>query len=72
MSVTRILAIGAFILAGLMFVAVEWLARRENSRIPSLGAVTGFVMRHRSGRIPVGRIAMYGFWWWVGWHFFAR
>ncbi len=72
MSVTRIIAISLFILAGLVFAAVEWLARRGKTRIPTLGDVTGFVMRYRSGRIPVGRIAMYGFWWWLGWHFFAR
>jgi len=30
------------------------------------------VMRYQAGRMPVGRIAVYGFWWWLGWHFFAR
>ncbi len=72
MSVTRIIAISLFVLAGVMFAVVEWLARRGRTRIPTLADVTGFVMRYRSGRIPVGRIAMYGFWWWLGWHFFAR
>ena len=24
------------------------------------------------GKVPVGRIALLGFWWWMGWHFFAR
>ncbi len=72
MSVTRVLAISAFIVALLLFGVMEWLARREKSRIPTLGDVSGFVMRYRAGRVPVGRIAMYGFWWWLAWHFFAR
>jgi hypothetical protein len=29
-------------------------------------------MRYRSGRLPMGRIAVYGFWLWLGWHLFAR
>jgi hypothetical protein len=72
MSVTRIMAISAFVVAGLIFAFIEWRARREHSRIPTLSDVCAFVMTYRAGRLPVGRIAMYGFWWWVGWHFFAR
>lgn len=71
-SLTRVLAIGAFVLAGLGFAAVEWVARREGSRIPTLADISGFVMRYRTGRLPVGRIAVYGFWLWLGWHLFAR
>jgi hypothetical protein len=69
---SRLIAAGLFGLAALVFGAVEILARRENSRVPTLAQVCGFVMQYRAGRVPVGRIAMYGFWWWVGWHFFAR
>jgi hypothetical protein len=72
MSLTRTLAIGVFLLAAMLAGGVEFAARREGSRIPSLGAIAGFVMRYRAGRMPVGRIAVYGFWWWIGWHFFAR
>jgi hypothetical protein len=72
MSVTRYVSIGIFILTSLTFVTMELLSRRENSRVPSIGDICGFVMRYRAGRLPVGRIAMYGFWWWMGWHFFAR
>jgi hypothetical protein len=68
----RLLAIGLFGLAALVFGAVEILARREDSRVPTLGQMCGFVMQYRAGRLPVGRIAVYGFWWGVGWHFFAR
>lgn len=72
MSVTRLIAISGFILAFVLFAVVEWRARREDSKIPTLGELTGFVMRYEVGRLPVGRIAVFGFWWWVGWHFFAR
>jgi hypothetical protein len=24
------------------------------------------------GKVPVGRIAVLGFWWWAGFHFLAR
>ena len=69
---SRAVMIGLFILAALLFFVVEWLSRREESRIPSMGDLTGFVMAYKVGRLPVGRVAVYGFWWWVGWHFFAR
>lgn len=72
MSLTRELAIAGFIAGLLALAVIEWVARRENSRIPTLADVAGFVMTYRAGRVPVGRIAVYGFWWWVGWHFFAR
>jgi hypothetical protein len=72
MSLTRVLTIGAFVLAFLGLALVEWIGRREGSRVPTLGDISGFVMRYRSGRLPVGRIAVYGFWLWLGWHFFAR
>jgi hypothetical protein len=72
MSPTRTATILAFVVVAALFAAVEWRARREDSRIPTLSDVCGFVMRYRVGRIPVGRIAVFGFWWWVGWHFFAR
>ncbi len=68
----RLLAIGGFVVALALFALVEWAARREGSRIPTLGDVCGVVLRYRVGRLPVGRLAVYGFWWWVGWHFFAR
>jgi hypothetical protein len=67
----RYLAISGFVLAGLLIVAVEWVARRTR-QIPSLGDMAAVVMTHEVGRIPVGRVAVFGFWWWVGWHFLAR
>ncbi|BCJ67034.1 DUF6186 family protein [Polymorphospora rubra] len=72
MSGTRLLAIGGFVVSIVLFVAVEWAARREGSKIPTLGDVCAYVMQYEVGRVPVGRIGVFGFWWWLGWHFFAR
>jgi hypothetical protein len=72
MSTTRLLTIAAFTLAFALLALMEVMARREGSKVPTLGALCGFVMGYRVGRLPVGRIAVFGFWWWVGWHFFAR
>jgi len=72
MSVSRIVIVSLFLLCAALFAVLGWLSRREESKIPSLGDLSGFVMQYRVGWLPVGRIAVYGFWWWVGWHFFAR
>lgn len=68
----RWIFISTFLISFALFAVVEWRARREDSTIPTLGELTGFVMQYEVGRMPVGRIALFGFWWWVGWHFFAR
>ncbi|MDG4808423.1 DUF6186 family protein [Micromonospora sp. WMMD1120] len=68
----RALAIGGFLTALVLFAAVEWVARREGSRVPTLGEVCAYVMRYEVGSVPVGRIGLFGFWWWLGWHFLAR
>jgi hypothetical protein len=72
MSVTRVLAIAGFVGVLITLAGVEIAARREGSKIPTVAELCGFVMRYQVGRLQVGRIAVYGFWWWVGWHFFAR
>lgn len=72
MTITWVLTVAAFAAAFALAGAVEVAARREGSRVPTLGDVCGFVMSYRVGRLPIGRIAVFGFWWWVGWHFFAR
>ena len=69
---SRSLVISAFVLCAVAFAVTALLARREGSKIPTLGEISGFVMGFEVGRIPVGRVAVLGFWWWVGWHFFAR
>jgi hypothetical protein len=72
MTGSRLATMAAFGCTLALVVAVELVARRRGSRIPTLGEVCGFVLRYQVGRLPVGRIAVYGFWWWLGWHFFAR
>jgi hypothetical protein len=72
MGLTRVLAIGAYVAGGLMLAALELLARRDGSRLPTLADLCGYVMRWRAGPVPVGRIAVYAVWWWLGWHLFAR
>ncbi|WP_176730567.1 DUF6186 family protein [Micromonospora mirobrigensis] len=68
----RVLAVGGFSSALALVAALVVLGRRPGSRIPSLGAVCGRVMSYEVGPVPVGRIGLLGFWWWVGWHFLAR
>ena len=70
--ITRVVIISLYTLGALGVGLVAWLSRRESSRLPSLGEICGFVMDYRVGKVPVGRIAVLGFWWWVGFHFFAR
>ncbi|GII20598.1 hypothetical protein Pme01_01950 [Planosporangium mesophilum] len=72
MIVVRELAIAGFLGAFGAALGLEWAARRPGSRIPSLAAICGVAMRYRIGRLPVGRIVMLGFCWWLGWHFLAR
>jgi hypothetical protein len=69
---TRWLIIVAFGLSLVLLAVVEMVGRREHSKVPTIGEVCAVVMRYRVGRLPVGRIAMFGFWWWLGWHFLAR
>ena len=69
---TRWLTIGAFALSFALLAVVEMVGRRERSKVPTIGDVCAVVMAYRVGPLPVGRIAMFGFWWWLGWHFFAR
>jgi hypothetical protein len=69
---SRLVSIGWFVLAGLGLAIVEWVARRPDSRIPTLGDVFGALMRYRAGGVPVGRIVVLAACWWTGWHFLAR
>jgi hypothetical protein len=71
MSTTRALAMAGFLLAAAAVVGVEWAARRR-ARVPRLGDALAVVMQYDTGGIPVGRLAILGFWFWLGWHFLAR
>ncbi|GGM58037.1 DUF6186 family protein [Dactylosporangium sucinum] len=72
MTTGQVFIAALFAVALGLFGVVEIVARREGSKVPTLGEVCGVVMRYRVGPLPVGRIAMFGFWWWLGWHFLAR
>jgi hypothetical protein len=72
MSLSRFVIIAGFVAALAAVGVLEWRARRPDSRLPRLGDVADFLLAYRVGRLPVGRIALLGFWWWVGWHFLAR
>lgn len=72
MSLTRFLAIAGFASVAVAVIVLELVARREGSRVPRLGDIAGVVMRYEMGGLPVGRLALLGFWMWCGWHFLAR
>jgi hypothetical protein len=61
------LTVAGYLLIVSAGVGLQVRSSREGSRIPPLGAVLGWVMRTRSGRVGV----MAG-WAWLGIHFFAR
>ena len=65
--VTRVITIVGFAaVIGALFV-LEFLGRRRDSRIPTLGEWLGYVMRPRAGRLLI----LLG-WLWLGWHYFSR
>ena len=72
MTVAQVLIAGAFCLVAGLLGAVEWMARRPGSAVPSLGDMCALAMSYEVLRVPVGRVVLLGFWWWIGWHFFAR
>jgi len=61
---TRIITIVGF---ACLISALEAIARRRTTRIPTLGEWLGCVMRLRAGRLFI----LLG-WLWLGWHYFAR
>jgi ABC-type dipeptide/oligopeptide/nickel transport system permease subunit len=64
---TRVLTIVGFAAAIVALFTLEFLGRRKNSPIPTLGEFLGYAMRPRAGRFLI----LLG-WLWLGWHFFSR
>jgi hypothetical protein len=64
---TRAVTIAGFAVVIAAMIALELLARRPGSKIPTIGQWLGYLMRPRLGRALV-LLA----WWWLGWHYFAR
>lgn len=71
-SPTRVAIIAGFAAVLVAGGVLEWRARGRDPKLPTVGHLCTYVLGYRVGRLPVGRIAVLGFWWWVGWHFFAR
>jgi uncharacterized protein DUF6186 len=64
---TRLITIVGFVIVIAAMFALEFAARRPDSRIPTVGQWLGYLMRPRIGRVLI----LLG-WWWLGWHYFAR
>ncbi len=72
MSAAQVLIAGAFLAVAALLGAVELMARRPGSAVPTVSDLCALAMAYEVRRVPVGRVVLLGFWWWVGWHFFAR
>lgn len=68
---SRWIAVAGYVVVAVLVIAFEWAARRYR-KVPTLSDMAAVIMTHEVGRIPIGRVAVFGFWWWVGWHFLAR
>jgi hypothetical protein len=65
--VTRVITIVGFVIAIAALFVLEYLGRRADNRIPTLGQWLGFIMRPWAGRFLI----LLG-WLWLGWHYFSR
>jgi len=65
--VTRVITIVGFAIVILALFVLEYLGRRKDNRIPTLGEWLGFIMRPWPGRFLI----LLG-WLWLGWHYFSR
>ena len=63
----RVITVIGFAVVILALFVLEYLGRRKNSSIPTLGELLGYAMRPRAGRLLI----LLG-WLWLGWHFFSR
>ena len=64
---TRVVTIIGFAALILALFVLEFLGRRPDTRIPTLGEWLGYVMRPWAGRLLI----LLG-WLWLGWHYFSR
>jgi hypothetical protein len=63
----RAITVVGWVLIGAAALAVELIARRPSSRIPTLSQLIRHVMRERWGRLGMLLV-----WWWLGFHFLSR
>jgi hypothetical protein len=66
MSTHNITVLG-FTLIAIALIALEVVARRRGSRVPTAGQMAGFLMQTR-----ITRVLILLLWGWLGWHLFAR
>lgn len=62
----RGVTVSGYLVVLLAAIALELVARRRDSRIPSIGTLLSRLMRTRAGRL-----AVLAGWVWLGMHFFA-
>jgi hypothetical protein len=65
--ITRAVTIAGFAVVLSALAALELIARRGGTRVPTLGQWLGYLMRR-----PAGRALILAGWLWLGWHYFAR
>jgi hypothetical protein len=65
--VARTLTILGYLACLVAAVGLDLAARREGSRLATIGDVFTRLSARR-----VGRVAVMFSWWWLGWHFFVR
>jgi hypothetical protein len=63
----RAAIVAAFAVILAVAVAVDLQARRPGAVVRPLGAALAAALRTRTGRV-----AVFGAWLWLGWHFLAR
>ncbi len=64
---THAITVLGFTAIAIALIALEIVARRRGSRIPTAGQMLGFLMQTRATRVLILLL-----WGWLGWHFFAR
>jgi hypothetical protein len=65
--VARTLTILGYLAGLVAAVGLDLAARRDGSRLATIGDVFAKLSMRRAGRVAV----MFA-WWWLGWHFFVR
>ncbi|HKB29879.1 MAG TPA: DUF6186 family protein [Streptosporangiaceae bacterium] len=64
---THTITVLGFTAIAIALIALELVARRRGSRVPTAGQMIGFLMQTR-----ITRLLILLLWGWLGWHFFAR
>jgi len=60
----RDLTVGGYLLCLLAAAVLVWQSHRGRAPLAPVGEVLDLVLASRAARV-----ALVGFWWWLGWHF---